>query len=76
MPLRGTMADRISSRVVLVTGGATGIGAAVARRAIAEGAAVVIAGRHRDVGQRRLHRAVTDGCYKPWRAGRGGSCLY
>jgi len=33
----------MSSRVVLVTGGATGIGAAVARRVIAEGAAVVIA---------------------------------
>ena len=55
------MADRTSSRVVLVTGGATGIGAAVARRAIAEGAAVVIAGRRRDVGQKTAADQRRDG---------------
>lgn len=55
------MAGRMSSKVVLVTGGATGIGAAVARRAIAEGAAVVIAGRRRDVGQKAAADLSRDG---------------
>jgi NAD(P)-dependent dehydrogenase (short-subunit alcohol dehydrogenase family) len=43
---------RLGSKVVLVTGGGTGIGRAVARRVAAEGAAVVIAGRRDDVGER------------------------
>jgi NAD(P)-dependent dehydrogenase (short-subunit alcohol dehydrogenase family) len=46
------MPRRLASKVVLVTGGATGMGRAVARRAAAEGAAVVIAGRRGDVGRR------------------------
>lgn len=46
-----TMSGRLSSKVVVVTGGGTGIGRAVARRAVLEGAAVVIAGRRRDVGE-------------------------
>ena len=37
---------------MLVTGGSTGIGRAVAGRAAAEGASVVIAGRREDVGER------------------------
>ena len=36
----GTSGDRFSGRVALVTGGASGIGDAVARRLVAEGAAV------------------------------------
>jgi len=43
---------RLESKVVLVTGGGTGIGRPVARRVAAEGAAVVIAGRRDDVGER------------------------
>jgi NAD(P)-dependent dehydrogenase (short-subunit alcohol dehydrogenase family) len=46
------MPGRLEAKVVLVTGGSTGIGRAVAARSLAEGAAVVIAGRRRDVGER------------------------
>jgi NAD(P)-dependent dehydrogenase (short-subunit alcohol dehydrogenase family) len=45
------MSGRLSSKVVVVTGGGTGIGKAVARRAVAEGAAVVIGSRRRDLGE-------------------------
>jgi len=46
------MAGRLASKVVIVTGGATGIGRAVAGRVAADGAAVVIGGRRRDAGER------------------------
>jgi NAD(P)-dependent dehydrogenase (short-subunit alcohol dehydrogenase family) len=42
----------LASKVVVVTGGGTGIGRAVAGRMVAEGAAVVIGGRRKDVGER------------------------
>ena len=50
------MAGRLASKVVIVTGGATGIGRAVAGRAVSEGAAVVIGGRRGDVGERAAER--------------------
>jgi NAD(P)-dependent dehydrogenase (short-subunit alcohol dehydrogenase family) len=43
--------DRFTGKVVLVTGGATGMGLSTARRLAAEGAAVVVAGRRKDVGE-------------------------
>ena len=46
------MAGRLSSKVVIVTGGSTGIGRAVAGRVVAEGGAVVIAGRRPEPGER------------------------
>ena len=46
------MPGRLEAKVVLVTGGSTGIGRAVAARSLAEGAAVVIAGRRPDMGER------------------------
>ena len=46
------MSGRLELKVVLVTGGGTGIGRAVAGRAAADGAAVVIGGRRKDVGER------------------------
>jgi NAD(P)-dependent dehydrogenase (short-subunit alcohol dehydrogenase family) len=43
--------QRFTDKVVLVTGGSSGIGAATARRLAVEGATVVIAARHADVGK-------------------------
>ena len=45
------MAGPLASKVVIVTGGATGIGRAVAGRVVADGGAVVIGGRRRDTGE-------------------------
>jgi NAD(P)-dependent dehydrogenase (short-subunit alcohol dehydrogenase family) len=45
------MTGRLQSKVVIVTGGATGIGRAVAGRVIADGGAVVIAGRREAAGE-------------------------
>lgn len=42
---------RLQDKVVLVTGSTTGIGEAIARRAVAEGAQVLIHGRDRERGQ-------------------------
>jgi NAD(P)-dependent dehydrogenase (short-subunit alcohol dehydrogenase family) len=46
------MSGRLDARVALVTGGASGIGAATVRRFVAEGASVVIADLLVDQGQR------------------------
>lgn len=48
--------NRFIGKVVVVTGGGSGIGEAAARRFLAEGASVVIAGRNRD----RLEKASAD----------------
>ena len=70
------MTGRLASKVVMVTGGGTGIGRAVAARAAADGAAVVIGGRRQDVGERAATelresggRALPDGG-KLWSNGR------
>ena len=42
---------RLAEKVVIVTGSATGIGAAIARRAAAEGASVVIHGLEADLAR-------------------------
>lgn len=42
--------QRLSDKVIIVTGSCTGIGKAIARRAVAEGARVVIHGLHPDLG--------------------------
>lgn len=40
--------DRLRDKVAIVTGGGTGIGAAIAARLASEGANVIIAGRSED----------------------------
>jgi NAD(P)-dependent dehydrogenase (short-subunit alcohol dehydrogenase family) len=45
------MTGRLASKVVVVTGGSSGIGRAVARRVVAEGAAVVIGARRQEPGR-------------------------
>jgi NAD(P)-dependent dehydrogenase (short-subunit alcohol dehydrogenase family) len=45
------MSGRLASKVVVVTGGGTGIGRAVASRVVSEGAAGVIGGRRADMGE-------------------------
>jgi NAD(P)-dependent dehydrogenase (short-subunit alcohol dehydrogenase family) len=52
------MTGPLASKVVIVTGGAAGIGRAVAGRVVSDGGAVVIGGRRRDTGE----------------SGRPGSC--
>ncbi|MEX0938191.1 MAG: SDR family oxidoreductase [Pirellulales bacterium] len=42
---------RLSEKVVIVTGSTTGIGEAIARRAVAEGAKVLVHGRNRERGE-------------------------
>jgi NAD(P)-dependent dehydrogenase (short-subunit alcohol dehydrogenase family) len=48
---------RLRDKVIIVTGSTTGIGAAIARRTLAEGARVVIHGRDRERGQALLNEA-------------------
>ncbi|WP_343241292.1 MULTISPECIES: SDR family oxidoreductase [unclassified Streptomyces] len=45
------MSSRFDSKVIVVTGGNSGMGRAVAERVASEGAAVVIAARRKDVGE-------------------------
>lgn len=45
------MDDRLQSKAVLVTGGATGIGLATVRRLLADGCSVMVASRNRERGE-------------------------
>ncbi|MEV7416591.1 SDR family oxidoreductase [Streptomyces sp. NPDC089919] len=45
------LSARLDSKVFIVTGGTSGIGLAVARRLVSEGAAVVLGARRKDVGE-------------------------
>lgn len=51
----------LKDRVVLVSGGTQGVGAAVARAAVAEGAAVAVTGRRAEVGEKMAASLRADG---------------
>jgi NAD(P)-dependent dehydrogenase (short-subunit alcohol dehydrogenase family) len=53
--------DLLQDRVVLVSGGTSGLGAAVADAALRNGATVVVTGRRRDVGEAYVARAQGSG---------------
>ena len=55
------MAGPLASKVVIVTGGSSGIGRAVADRVVSDGGAVVIAGRRRDAGERAAEQLRAGG---------------
>ncbi|NKV30032.1 SDR family oxidoreductase [Rhodococcus hoagii] len=55
------MSARLENKAFIVTGGSSGIGFAVARRLTAEGAAVVIGSRHKDVGEAAAESLRTAG---------------
>src|SRR5262245_33550227 len=62
-------AQRLNSKVVIVTGGGTGIGLGIARCCAEEGAAVVLAQRRAEIAEREAaalqaagHRALGLGC--------------
>ena len=53
--------DLLRGRVVLVSGGTQGLGAAVARAAARNGADVVVTGRRRDVGEKQVAALLETG---------------
>lgn len=55
------MSARLENKAFIVTGGSSGIGFAVARRLTAEGAAVVIGSRRKDVGEAAAESLRTAG---------------
>ncbi|MEV5648587.1 SDR family oxidoreductase [Nocardia sp. NPDC052254] len=55
------MDNRFESKVVLITGATSGVGAAVARRVAAEGAAVVLGARGKEAGDRIVAEIRADG---------------
>jgi NAD(P)-dependent dehydrogenase (short-subunit alcohol dehydrogenase family) len=55
------MKDLLTDKVLLITGGTQGLGAAVARAAVREGAAVVVAGRNAATGEAVAAELTTAG---------------
>ncbi|MFD9002992.1 SDR family NAD(P)-dependent oxidoreductase [Streptomyces sp. NPDC059582] len=55
------MSNRLQSKVIIVTGGSSGMGAALAKRAASEGAAVLIGARDKERGEATAAEIVRDG---------------
>lgn len=55
------MSSRLDSKVVIVTGGTSGMGLAVAHRLASEGAAVVLGARRKDVGEQAAEQVRAAG---------------
>ncbi len=55
------MKDLLTGKVVLVSGGTQGLGAAIARAAAREGAAVVISGRNAERGDKVVAELASTG---------------
>lgn len=51
---------RLQNKVIIITGSTTGIGEAIARRCVAEGAQVVINGRNHQAGEQLLNELGSD----------------
>jgi len=54
------MTDRFKGRTILITGGASGIGAATARRFVREGASVMVADRDESLGRELVNELGAD----------------
>lgn len=55
------MSGRLSNKVVIITGGGTGIGLGIARRCVEEGAAVMLAQRRVEIAEREAEKLRTAG---------------
>jgi NAD(P)-dependent dehydrogenase (short-subunit alcohol dehydrogenase family) len=55
------MSNSLQSKVIVVTGGSSGMGSAFARRAAAEGATVLIGARHKERGEATAAMIVREG---------------
>ena len=70
------MKDLLTGKVVLISGGTQGLGAAIARAAAREGAAVVISGRNAERGEKvvaELESPRRDGKFRARRRQRRGA---
>ena len=62
--------DLLTGKVLLISGGTQGLGAAIARAAAREGAAVVISGRNAERGEKVVAELQNTGAEAQFRAGR------
>lgn len=69
-----TTMNRLENKVILITGSVTGIGKAIAKRCVAEGARVLIHGLEADLGQETLAEIGADKASLATQRPRGGRC--
>ena len=64
------MKDLLTGKVVLISGGTQGLGAAIARAGVREGAAVVVSGRNTERGEKVVAELGATGADAAFRADR------